>query len=141
MRARWYKKHGYRVVDKSGIMRLLWKPFTTDAEPPSFMKQKELPGLVPGKVNVSVFINGWCPAQNTVYERTKRAVFEFRDKIDFNVYHTVDHEILKYWGISDALIINGKCIRTGPPPSYNKIRRLIEGKVRKLRDIPLEEVM
>ena len=43
-----------------------------------------------------------------VYERTKKAVIEFRDKIEFNVYHTIDHEILKYWGISDALFINGK---------------------------------
>jgi GNAT superfamily N-acetyltransferase len=134
MRAWWFKKQGYKVVDKSGMMRLLWKPFTTDAVPPGFMKEKELPGLVPGKVNVSVFINGWCPAQNTVYERTKRAMIEFQDKIEFNVYHTVDHEILKYWGISDALFINGKRIRTGPPPSYRKIHRLIEGRVKKLRE-------
>ena len=134
MRAWWFKKQGYKVVDKSGMMRLLWKPFTTDAVPPRFMKEKELPGLVPGKVNVSVFMNGWCPAQNTVYERTKRAVIEFQDKIEFNVYHTVDHEILKYWGISDALFINGKRIWTGPPPSYKKIHRLIEGRVKKLRE-------
>ncbi len=90
--------------------------------------------MFPGKVNVTVFLNGWCPAQNMVYERTKKAVVEFGDKIDFNVYHTVDHEILKYWGISDGLLINGKRIRTGPPPSYKKIHRLIESRVKKLRE-------
>jgi hypothetical protein len=134
MRAGWFKKQGYKVVDKSGMMRLLWKPFTADATAPAFMKQRELPGLVPGKVNVTVFMNGWCPAQNVVYERTKKAVIEFRDKIEFNVFHTIDHEILKFWGISDALFINGKQIRTGPPPSYKKIYRLIGGRVKKLRE-------
>jgi predicted N-acetyltransferase YhbS len=134
MRAGWFKKQGYKVVDKSGMMRLLWKPFTADATAPHYMKQNELPGLVPGKVNVTVFMNGWCPAQNMVYERTKKAVLEFRDKIEFNVYHTIDHEILKYWGISDALYINGKRIWTGPPPSYKRIHRLIAGRVKKLRE-------
>jgi hypothetical protein len=134
MRAAWFKKQGYAVAGKSGMMRLLWKPFVADAEPPRFMKEKPLPLPDPGKVNISVFYNGWCPAQNLVYERTKKVVIEFRDKIVFNVYHTVDHEILKYWGISDALFINGRRIRTGPPPSYKKIHRLIEGSVRKIKE-------
>jgi predicted N-acetyltransferase YhbS len=134
MRAGWFKKQGYTVTDKAGMTRLLWKTFTADAEPPRFRKEKPLPALVPGKVNVTVFYNGWCPAQNVVYERTKQAVIKFRDRIEFNVYHTIDPAILKYWGISDALFINGKQMRTGPPPSYKKIHRAIEGSVRKLRE-------
>jgi hypothetical protein len=141
MRAGWFKKQGYKVADKSGIIRLLWKPFITGAEAPRFMKQKELPGLEPGKVNVTVFLNGWCPVQNIIYERTKKAAIEYHDKVVFNVYHTVDHDILKYWGISDALFINGKRFRFGPPPSYKKIHRLIESRVKKLREIPTVEVM
>ena len=43
MRASWFKKQGYKVVDKSGIMRLLWKPFNNDALPPKFMKPKKQP--------------------------------------------------------------------------------------------------
>ena len=27
MKASWFKRHGYKVVDKNGMMRLLWKPF------------------------------------------------------------------------------------------------------------------
>jgi predicted N-acetyltransferase YhbS len=134
MRAGWFKKQGYQVVDKSGFMRLLWKPFTQDAEAPRFKKEKPLPALVPGKVNVTVFYNGWCPAQNVVYERTKQAVIEFRDKIAFNVYHTIDHDILSYWGISDALYVEGKRVRTGPPPSFKKIHRIIKSSVKKLRE-------
>ena len=41
MSASWFKKHGYKVVDKSGIMRLMWKPFNENAEPPKFIKPKK----------------------------------------------------------------------------------------------------
>jgi hypothetical protein len=132
MRSAWFRKQGYSVVDKSGMMRLLWKPFSPDAEVPRFMKERKLPSPLPGKVNVTVFFNGWCPAQNLVYERTKQAMIEFREKIVFNVYHTIDHNILSYWGISDALFVDGRQIRTGPPPSYRKIHRIIATRVRKL---------
>lgn len=132
MRAAWFRKQGYTVVDKSGMLRLLWKPFAGDAASPKFMKKRDLPQSLAGKVNVTMFYNGWCPAQNLVYERVKQAVIGFREKIDFNVYHTTDHDILKYWGISDALFIDGREVRTGPPPSYRKIHRLIERRIKKL---------
>jgi hypothetical protein len=37
------------------------------------------------------------------------------------------------WGIIDAIFIGKKEIRTGPPPSFIKIRRLIERKVKRYR--------
>jgi GNAT superfamily N-acetyltransferase len=133
MRASWYKRHGYKVVDKDGMMRLLWKPFTEDVDPPKFIKQKKKPSKIPGKVDVSVFINGWCPGQNSAYERTVKAIGDFKDKINFNEYWTADKEIQREWGISDALFIDGKQIRTGPPPTYKKIRKIIERKVNRLK--------
>jgi len=133
MRASWFKKHGYKRVDKDGIMRLLWKAFSKDAIPPKFVKQKKKPQKIEGKVAISTFINGWCPAQNIVYERTKRAIQDFADKIEFKEYQTLNQEVQKEWGIVDALFIDGKQIRTGPPPSYKKIRKLIERKVRRLK--------
>ncbi|MFC2087009.1 GNAT family N-acetyltransferase [Bacteroidota bacterium] len=132
MKASWFKKHGYKVVDKQGMMRLLWKPFNEDAIPPKFTKRIKKPVKLKGKVDVSVFVNGWCPAQNLVYERTKRAVEGLEDKVEFNEYWTSDKEVFDEWGISDALYVNGKSIRTGPPPSYNKIKKLIDRKVRRL---------
>ena len=36
------------------------------------------------------------------------------------------------WGVSDALFIDNKQVRTGPPPSYEKIRKAISKKVKKL---------
>ncbi|MEN8235062.1 MAG: GNAT family N-acetyltransferase, partial [Actinomycetota bacterium] len=37
MKARWFKKHGYRAVDRQGMRSLLWKPFTEDAVPPRWI--------------------------------------------------------------------------------------------------------
>lgn len=133
MRASWFRKQGYSVVDKDGLMRLLWKPFSQEAIPPVFIKQKKKPELKPEKVNISLFLNGWCPAQNMAYERTKRAIADFKDKIELNEYMTIDKDIQREWGISDAIFINEKQVRTGPPPSYKKIRRLIEKKVKMIK--------
>jgi hypothetical protein len=134
MRASWFRKQGYKTVDKSGMIRLLWKPFSPDAIPPRFIKPKRTPELAPGKVNVSVFLNGWCLAQNMVYDRIKKIIVDYLDKVEFNVYHTVEPEIQQYWGITDALYIDGKEIWTGPPPSEKKLRRLIERRIRKLKE-------
>ena len=132
MRAKWFKKQGYTKVDKQGMQILLWKPFTENAIPPTWFKQKKKPKLVIGKVKVTVFINGWCPAQNIVFERVKRAVKEFGDKVEFEEINTFSRETFLEWGISDGLFIDYKEVRTGPPPSYEKIKKLITKRVKKL---------
>jgi hypothetical protein len=133
MRASWYKRQGYKVIDKKGIMRLLWKPFNEKAVPPKFIKPKRQPEKGKGKVNISVFRNGWCPVMNLVYERALRASKEFKDKVDIREYETTDREIVREWGITDGLYIDGKEVRTGPPPSYDKIKEKILRRVKKLK--------
>jgi len=133
MRASWFKKHGYRRVDRIGIQELLWKPFTGQAAPPKWIRQKKKPDVVPGKVVVTAFKNGWCPAQNLVYERAKRAAAEFGDKVVFREVDTFDRKTFLEWGISDALFIDGRQVRTGPPPSYAKIRNAILKNAKKLK--------
>ena len=132
MKAAWFKKQGFKKADKLGMQVLLWKQFIDDAVPPKWIREKKKPGKVAGKVNVTAFINGWCPAQNIVFERAKRASLEFSDKVDFNKINTFKKENFVEWGISDALFVNGKQIRTGLPPSYEKIKKLIRKKVKKL---------
>lgn len=132
MKASWFKRQGYRRVDKQGIQILLWKPFTEDALPPKWIRQRKKPDTLPGKVTVNAFINGWCPAQNMVYERAKRAASQFGDSVAFRGYDTSQRELFLEWGIADALFIDEKQIKTGPPPSYEKIRRSIEKKVKRL---------
>lgn len=132
MRASWFRKQGYMVTDRDGIMRLLWKPFRQNALPPSFIKQKKEPVPEPGKVNVTLFLNGWCPAQNIVYERTRRAISGFEKYIRLNDYRTDDRRVFDEWGISDAVYIDRKKIRNGPPSPYRKIRKEIEKRVKRL---------
>ncbi len=134
MKASWFRKQGYRTVDKQGFLGavLLWKPFTEDAVPPKWIKLKKKPETTPGKVTVTSFLNGWCPAQNMVFERAKRATIEFGDKVIFQQIDTFDRETLLEWGIGDALFIDDKQVRTGPPPSYEKIKKIIAKKAAKV---------
>lgn len=133
MRAAWFRKQGYKKADRQGIKVLLWKPFYSDATPPRWIRPKKKPDIVPGKVMVSGFINGWCPAQNIVFERARRAAAEYEGKVIFRQYDTSNRDTFLEWGISDALFIDRKEVWTGPPPSYEKIKALIERRVRKLK--------
>lgn len=131
MRASWFKKHEYEKIDKDGITALLWKPFTEDAVKPSLILKKKNPGKGKDKVLVEAFVNGWCPAANLVFERARKASAEFKDKVEFRVHETLNREEFEEWGIMDALFIDGKEINTGPPPSYEKIYKLIEKQVKR----------
>ena len=51
MKASWFKKQGYSKVDKQGVLGLvlLWKPFTDDAIPPKWIRQKKNQKRYPAK--------------------------------------------------------------------------------------------
>ena len=134
MKASWFKEHGYDKVDKQGFLGpvLLWKPFTKEATPPKLIRQKKKPEVTPGKVTITAFVNGWCPAQNMIFERARRAAAEFGDKIIFREIDTFDRQTFLEWGITDALFLDNKSVRTGPPPSYDKILKMITRRVNKL---------
>jgi len=134
MKASWFKKHGYKKADRDGMALLVWKPFTTDAKSPFWVRQRKPVPSISGKVAVMAFINGWCPAQNMVYERAKRASDEFGNKVVFKTIDTSDCGSFLEWGIVDGIFVNGKKIRNGPPPSYDKIRKTIAKQVKKIRD-------
>jgi len=133
MKASWFKKHGYKKTDNAGGRVLLWKPFKDDAVPPKWIKEKKKPKASPDKVTVTSFRNGWCPAQNIVFERAKRAEKEFGDKVTFREIDTLDRDVFLEWGIADGLFIDNKQVRTGPPPSFEKIKKKIARKARKLK--------
>jgi len=132
MKASWFKKHGYEVADKNGVAVLLWKRYSKDAKAPKWFMRRKTPGVAPGRVTVTSFVNGWCMAQNLTYERAKKAIKEFGDKVVFREIDTSDMDALRRWGISDALFIDDKEVRTGPPPTQEKIKKLTAKKVRRL---------
>ena len=132
MKASWFKKQGYRKVDRQGVQLLLWKPFTSEAVPPKWIKTRKKPEASPGRTTVTAFRNGWCPACNITFERAKRAAAELDGRVVFQEIDTSDRDAFLEWGISDALFIDGRSVRTGPPPSYDKIEKLIAKRVRGL---------
>ena len=132
MRASWFRRQGYKVVDRDGIMRLMWKPFNDAATAPKFIRPRRLPAKGKDKVDVTIFKNGWCPNFNIAYERTIRAAEEFPGKINLNEYDTKSRGVVEDWGITDSIFIDGKKINIGPAPTYEKIRKKIAKKVKKL---------
>jgi len=133
MKASWYKKQGFTPVARKGFLDevLLWKTFTDDAEPPKWVQQKKKPEKSPDKVTVTCLNLGWCPAMNLACERAKEVASEFGDKVEVESINTFDKSTFNEWGIADSLYIDGKKVRTGPPPSKNKLRKIIKKKVRK----------
>jgi GNAT superfamily N-acetyltransferase len=133
MRASWFKRQGYKPADKLGLQVLLWKPFTPDAEPPRWLRSKKEPETEAGKVTVTGLLSGWCPAMNMTFERARRAAAELGDQVEFRAIDVFDRETGAVWGTADALFIDRKRVRTGPPPSYEKIRNKIAKRVKGLK--------
>ena len=133
MRASWFKKHGYRKADKNGISALMWKPFAADAAPPRWIREKKRPAAGTEKPRVTAFVSGWCPAMAMVFERAKRAAAEFGDAVEFEGISTEDRAVFLDWGIADGLFVDGRPVRTGPPPSYKKIQRKIARRVKRAK--------
>jgi GNAT superfamily N-acetyltransferase len=132
MRASWFRRQGYKPADKMGMQVLLWKPFNQDARPPRWIKPKKTPAITPGKVTVTALLHGWCPAMNMTFERARRAASEFGDRVVFNSVDAFNRDVILEWGTSDALFVDKKQVRTGPPPSYNKIKKRIARRVKGL---------
>jgi GNAT superfamily N-acetyltransferase len=132
MRASWFRKHGYRKADRQKMMTLLWKPFGADARAPSWIKPRKKPQSEAGKVVVTGFLNGWCPAMNMVFERAKRAAGELGGKVEFREIRTDTRDVFLEWGIADAVFVDGREIRNGPPPKFAKIKKKIARRIKKL---------
>ena len=132
MKASWFKKHGYKKADRDAMSLLVWKSFTNEAQAPHWIHQKKTVPSIPGKVSIMAFMNGWCPAQNAVFERAKRASEKFEGMVVFQHVDTSNKETFQEWGISDGIFIDGKLISFGPPLSFDKIMNKIQKKIKKL---------
>lgn len=133
MKARWFKKHGYQAVDRNGLQTLLWKPFSPDAVPPRWIESGPKPQPVAGRVTVTGYINGWCPAQNLVYERARRAAIELGEDVVFESHDTSEQADMIRCGQSDCVYLDGKSLQKGPPPSYASIRRKMQRRLQRLK--------
>lgn len=134
MKASWFKKHGYRAVDRIGMRELVWKPFVPGAKPPRWLAEKPVPVGEPGRVKVTAFQSGWCPAANLVYERARRAADDLGTDVRFTTIDTSDRDTLVRCGRADAVFVHGRPLQRGAPPSYKTVRRRIEKQLRRRRN-------
>lgn len=133
MRASWFRKRGYRKVERDGMRVLLWKPFRDGAEPPRFIRPAARPEPVAGQVTLTAFCGGWCPGQNIDCERARRVAQDLGPPVVFQHFDTSDRAVLLEWGRGDELFLDGKGLSQGPPLKYEAIRKKVEKRVRKLR--------
>lgn len=133
MKASWFKKHGYRSVDRIGVRELLWKPFTADALEPRWVEEQPVAIGGSGTVEVTAFQTGWCPAANLVYERARRAAEELGTEVHFTTVDTSDRDTMIRCGRSDEVVVNGRPLQRGAPPSYGSVRRRIARELRRQR--------
>ncbi len=135
MKASWYKKQGYVPADSKGFLGdvLLWKPFTDDAQPPKWNRQNKKPEKNTEKVIITCRSHGWCTAQNLACQRAKSVAAEFGNQVEVHEIDSLNEAQIRNWDLSDTLNIGGDKVSTGPPPSKEKLKKLIEKKVRKLK--------
>ena len=132
MKSAWFKKHGYLQADRRGRQVLVWKPFTDEATAPRWIDRAPKPAKVEGKVAVTAFVNGWCPACNLVYERAKRAAAALGDDVVFESIDTTEQSAMMACGQSDCVLLDGKTLQKGPPPSYERIHKMMAKRVARL---------
>jgi GNAT superfamily N-acetyltransferase len=130
MKASFFRRHGYRAVDRTGIASLLWKPFVAEARPPRWFRRTPRPlAQTPGRVNVTCFVNGWCTAGCVTAERARRVAAEFGDGVVFREVDTSEHAIVADWGLADALFVDGRQVATGPPISPDRLRKIVRRRL------------
>ena len=134
MKASWYKKHGYRSVDRIGVRELVWKPFVAEAREPRWVQEQPVVIGGTGKVEVTAFQSGWCPAANLVHERARRAAEELGSEVHFTTIDTSDRDTMIRCGRSDEVLVNGRPLQRGAPPSYKTVRRKIAKQLRRQRN-------
>lgn len=133
MKASWFKKHGYRGIDRTGARELVWKPFVDGAEAPRWVDPRPVPRGGPDTVEVTAFVTGWCPAANLVYERARRAADEMGTAVHLTTVDTSDRDTFLRCGHGDEVFVEGRPLQRGAPPSFESVRRRIRRQVRHKR--------
>lgn len=104
MPASWYIKHGYTEVDRDGMKILVWKTFN----------------------------DGWCQDSNSESDLTRKIVKEYGDRVIYKEYDTSDRDILREWGIDNAILVDNEWLTFGPHSVEEKLRKLIQEKIKNL---------
>lgn len=129
-----YEHMGYVRADAEGMTVLVFKPFLADAQPPKLMRLKQPPTAGDRKVDVTVFVSGWCNGGCGYAVTVRDAVQGIEDIVDYREVDTSDRETQLKYGVGlDGIYLDGKPFRPDGPPFTTKeltaeIRTLYESK-------------
>jgi thiol-disulfide isomerase/thioredoxin len=126
MPAKYFENLGYKVAERRGIEAILWKQFDRSADPPQFRKINYNFEPVKGKVVVDLFWNVFCLTSDVEAQRVREVVSEYKNDVVLNEYSSTNPSILKQYGLSRSIFINGKWIEVGPEIEKNRLRQEIE---------------
>ncbi|MFP4105628.1 MAG: hypothetical protein ACLFVU_05985 [Phycisphaerae bacterium] len=125
----WYLARGFKEADRKGPEVLVYKAFDTAAETPYWVRMKKLPGRVPGKTTVHLFVNGWCQGGNHHMVCMKEAAENFPEEVVLQEFDTSDPAVFEEWGVDDAIFIDGEQIPFLPDPTVEHFRSILEEKI------------
>ena len=125
MRARWFARRGYRRVDREGVAALMFKAFAPDAVAPRWIRTRRQPALEPDKLTVTCFHNGWCGGRNAACERARRVAGELGEAVAYQEIDTSSLDAVRLWGHADAVLLDHRELKFGPPPSEAALRKKI----------------
>ncbi|MFX1553529.1 MAG: hypothetical protein ACFFBV_06345 [Promethearchaeota archaeon] len=132
MPAEFFINLGFEVAEKRGEEALLWKQFYKNAEPPQFREENYEHKPIKGKVIVDLFWNRFCLTSDVEAERVREVVSEFGNDVILNEFSAIEQPILKQYGISRRIYVNGQMIEIGPEIERNILRKAIEKALLKL---------
>ena len=129
-----YEHMGYARADVEGMTVLVWKGFSAGAEAPKLMRLKRPPRAGDRKVDVTMFLNGWCCGGCKYALSARDAVKGLEDIADYTEIDISDRQTAIEYGIGlGGLYVDGQPFRPdGPPFSTEElaaeIRKLHERK-------------
>ncbi|NOQ53836.1 MAG: hypothetical protein GQ558_04430 [Thermoplasmata archaeon] len=129
MNVPWFEGQGYSRVDVQGVMGLAFKAFDPDVDDPRWLRETKRPEPIPGKVRVSSFVIGWCTSGNLNHEWARRAARELGDDVVFETYDTSDPEVVREWGISTGIYVDGEEYAVDGSETYVRFRDLIRSRM------------
>ena len=81
---------------------------------------------IQGKVVVELFWNVFCLTSDVEAQRVREVVSEYKNDVVLKEYSAVNPSILKQYGISRGIVVNGKWIEIGPEIEKTTLRQEIE---------------
>jgi len=109
-----YEHMGYTRVAINKLVVLVWKLFSKDAIPPALLHRKRAPAKGTTRINVSVFVNGWCGVGCDWCIKARQAVSGLERLVTYKEIDTSDRTTMLAWGIEDGVFLDDSPFEAPP---------------------------